>query len=196
MWLFCAVVLLLLVVGLCGVVWCGVVWCCAVVLLLLVVGLCSCFFVACVQLFCCCLSFGWCCFVVACRWGVWCCVCLWCWGGVVLGPKSSATGSPVAIATFRLANHIQDEVDEFCTAGVMPLSPSCCLQRSTQIRSQSILHRWCIVLSPSCCRHWSAQRRINQFCTVGIMPPFSPGYCRHRSAQRRKQSMDKHVRDE
>jgi hypothetical protein len=26
--------------------------------------------------------------------------------------------------------------------------------------------------------------------------PASPGYCRHRSAQRRKQSMDKHVRDE
>ena len=86
----CAVVLLLLVVGLCGVgvVCCGVgVVCCGVVLLLL----------------------GWC--------GV---VCLWCWGGVVLGPKSSATGSPVAIATIHLLeDNIQERVNQFCSLCVM-----------------------------------------------------------------------------
>ena len=85
-------------------------------------------------MFWCCLSFEWCCFVVACRWGVWCCVCLWCWG---VGPKSSATGSPVS------------------NSNPLPCEPH-------PRRSRSILHRWCIVLSPGCCRHSSAQRRSHK----------------------------------
>jgi hypothetical protein len=123
--------------------WCCFVACCACCCF--VVLLSGCF----VQLFCCCLFVV----VVSCSCfavayvvvllllvvRLWCGV-MWCWSiGAKwsLPPDGSHTRPshsiwyPICNATFRpvvaCTGLPQDEVYEFCTAGVMPLSPSCCL---------------------------------------------------------------------